>query len=111
PRARADGRDDTQWLQARLDASGGVVSLPKLPGGQCYATRGLWVSHDDTQIVSNGACITALGSGPVRLTSPDRDPIAAAAVFFLNKSHQLDPAPVRVTISGLHVVVPRETGM
>src|SRR5438067_3594825 len=111
PRARADGRDDTAWLQARLDASGGVVSLPKLPGGQCYATRGLWVSHDDTQIVSNGACITALGPGPVRLTSLDGDPVPADAVFFVNKSRQLDPAPVRVTISGLRVVVPRESGM
>src|SRR5438067_1448619 len=86
PRARANGRDDTAWLQARLDASGGVVSLPKLPGGQCYATRGLWVSHDDTQIVSNGACITALGPGPVRLTSQDGDPVAADAVFFGNHS-------------------------
>ena len=108
---RVDGRDDTAWLQARLDEGGGTISLPKLPGGACYATRGLWVSHDDTRIVSNGACITALGAGPVRLTSQDGDPVAADAVFFVNKSRQLDPAPVRVTISGLHVVVPRELGM
>ncbi|HEX6699326.1 MAG TPA: hypothetical protein VF101_01195 [Gaiellaceae bacterium] len=111
PRAHTEGRDDTAWLQARLDAGGGRISLPKLPGGQCYATRGLWVSHDDTQIVSNGACITALGPGPVRLTSQDGDPVAADAVFFVNKSRQLDPAPVHIAISGLRVVVPRETGM
>ena len=111
PRARADGRDDTAWLQARLDASGGVVSLPKLPGGQCYATRGLWVSHDDTQIVSNGACITALGPGPVRLTSQDGDPVPADAVFFVNHSRPLDAPPVRVTIRGLRIVVPRAADM
>src|SRR5207302_852554 len=86
-------------------------SLPKLPGGQCYATRGLWVSHDDTQIVSNGACITALGPGPVRLTSPDGDPIAADAVFFVNHSRPLDATPVRVTIRGLRIVVPRAADM
>src|SRR5438105_10518423 len=42
--ARGDVRDDTAWLQTKLDA-GGNVFLPKLPDGQCYATRGLWVSR------------------------------------------------------------------
>ena len=61
---RADGRarDDTQLLQARLDA-GGEVFLPQLPGGRCYETRGLWVSLDGTSITSDGACIVALGPG------------------------------------------------
>ena len=49
--AAAGGRDDTDWLQARLDA-GGNVFVPKLPNGECYRTRGLWVSHDDTSITS-----------------------------------------------------------
>ena len=31
-------RDDTAWLQARLDAGGGRIFLPKLPNGGCYAT-------------------------------------------------------------------------
>src|SRR5438270_485992 len=74
-------------------------------------TRRSWVSHDDTQIVSNGACITALGPGPVRLTSSDGDPIAADAVFFVNHSRPLDATPVRVTIHGLRVVVPRAADM
>lgn len=42
-------RDDTAWLQAQLDA-GGAVFLHKLPGGECYATRGLWVSRDGTNV-------------------------------------------------------------
>jgi hypothetical protein len=107
--ARSAGRDDTDWLQARLDAGGGKIVLPKLPGGRCYATRGLWVSHDDTQIVSNGACITALGPGPARILSPDGDPVAATAVLFVNRSHQLDPAPARISIRGLRIVVPSGT--
>jgi hypothetical protein len=104
--APAAARDDTPWLQARLDASGGRVFLPKLPGGRCYATQGLWVSHDDTQIVSDGGCITALGPGPVRLRSQDGDPIPSDAVFFINHSSPLLPTPVHVTISGLRIVVP-----
>jgi hypothetical protein len=100
-----DGRDDTAALQAKLDA-GGRISLPKLPNGECYATRGLWVSRDDTTITSNGACITALGPGEVRLTSPDGDPIPANAVFFVNHSAPLEPTPVRVTISGVKIDVP-----
>src|SRR5438105_904551 len=110
-RRRSPGRRRAAPNGPRARHSGGVVSLPKLPGGQCYATRGLWVSHDDTQIVSNGACITALGSGPVRLTSPDGDPIAADAVFFVNHSRPLDATPVRVTIRGLRIVVPRAADM
>jgi|GEM_PF-3312155 len=102
-------RDDTSWLQARLDAGGGRIFLPKLANGACYATRGLWVSHDRTQIVSNGACIRSLGPGPVRLVSPDGDPVASDAVFFVNRSRQFDPTPIHVTIKGLRIVVPAET--
>jgi hypothetical protein len=99
-------RDDTGWLQARLDRGGGTINLPRLPNGGCYATRGLWVSHDDTTITSDGACIVSLGLGPVRLHSVDGDPIAASAVFFVNRSSPKKPAPVRVTISNLRIVVP-----
>jgi parallel beta helix pectate lyase-like protein len=103
-------RDDTASLQARLDA-GGVIFLTALPGGECYATHGLWVSLDGTQIVSDGACIVALGPGPVRLHSPDGDPIAASAVFFVNRSSEANAAPHGVTISGLSLVVPRSASM
>jgi hypothetical protein len=97
--------DDTPWLQARLDRGGGEIFLPKLPNDQCYATRGLWVSHDDTTITSDGACIVSLGLGPVRLHSTDGDPIAADAVFFVNRSDPKRPAPLGVTISNLRIVV------
>ena len=110
PSGAGDGRDDTAVLQAKLDA-GGTLSLPKLPNGECYATRGLWVSRDDTTITSNGACITALGPGEVRLTSADGDPIPANAVFFVNHSAPLDPTPVRVSIRGLTISVPAATNM
>jgi Right handed beta helix region len=106
----APGRDDTATLQAKLDA-GGTLFLPALPNGQCYATRGLWVSFDGTSIVSNGACIVALGSGPVRLHSPDGNPISADAVFFVNRSSDVNAAPHGVTISGLRLVVPRSASM
>src|ERR671932_297205 len=106
----APGRDDTAALQAQLDA-GGTVFLPALPEGQCYATHGLWVSLDSTSIASNGACIVALGPGPVRLHSPDGDPIASDAVFFVNRSSESNAAPHRVTISGLRIVVPRAASM
>src|SRR5205823_4981788 len=99
-------RDDTGWLQARLDARGGTIFLPKLPNGECYAARGLWVSHDDTTISSDGACIVSLGPGAVRLRSVDGDPIASSGVFFVNRSSPQKPAPVRVTISDLRIVVP-----
>jgi Right handed beta helix region len=106
----APGRDDTATLQAQLDA-GGTVFLPALPEGQCYATHGLWVSLDGTSITSDGACVVALGPGPVRLHSPDGDPIAADAVFFVNRSSESNAAPNGVTISGLRIVVPRSASM
>jgi hypothetical protein len=104
----ADGgaRDDTSWLQARLDAGGGTIFLPKLPDGRCYATRGLWVSQDWTTITSDGACIVSLGPGERRLRSTDGDPIAAEAVFFVNRSRPTRPAPIHVTISTVKIVVP-----
>jgi hypothetical protein len=106
PLSTAPVRDDTAWLQARLDTNrGGTIFLPKLPNGACYATRGLWVSRDGTTITSDGACIVSLGLGPVRLHSIDGDPIAASAVFFVNRSTPSKPAPVRVTISNLRIVV------
>ena len=104
--APASTGDDTAWLQSRLDRRGGTVFLPKLPGDACYATRGLWVSHDHTTITSDGACIVALGLGPIRLRSIDGDPIASDAVFFVNRSGPKQPAPVDVTISNLRIVVP-----
>lgn len=110
PGGAGDGRDDTAFLQAKLDA-GGTLNLPKLPNGECYATRGLWVSRDDTTITSNGACIVALGPGEVRLTSPDGDAIAANAVFFVNHSAPLEPTPVRIAISGVKISVPASTAM
>jgi hypothetical protein len=104
-------RDDTAWLQARLDRAGGTIFLPKLPNSDCYATRGLWVSRDGTTITSDGACIVSLGLGPVRLHSIDGDPIAASAVFFVNRSKPTKPAPVHVTISNLRIVVPEGQSM
>ncbi len=111
PPGGSDARDDTAWLQARLDEAGGRVFLPRLPNGECYATRGLWVWHDDTTITSDGACVVALGPGEVRLTSADGDPIPANGVFFVNHSQPLEPTPVRVTISNLRIVVPRAAEM
>jgi hypothetical protein len=104
-------RDDTRGLQARLDQGGGTIFLPRLPNGECYATRGLWVSHDDTTIKSDGACIVSLGLGPVRSRSIDGDPIASSAVFFINRSRMTRPAPIRVTVSNLRIVVPEGQGM
>jgi hypothetical protein len=109
--APASAGDDTAWLQARLDRGGGTIFLPKLPGGRCYATRGLWVSHDHTTITSDGACVVSLGLGPVRLHSGDGDPIGASAVFFVNRSSPKRPAPVDVTISNLSIVVPPGQGL
>jgi Right handed beta helix region len=106
----APGRDDTAALQAQLDA-GGTVFLPRLADGTCYATHGLWVSLDGTKIVSDGACVVALGPGPVRLHSPDGDPIPADAIFFVNRSSESNAAPHGVTISGLRLVVPRSASM
>jgi hypothetical protein len=111
PATSTSPRDDTAWLQARLDRAGGTIFLPKLPNGDCYATRGLWVSHDDATITSDGACIRSLGLGAVRLRSNDGDPIASSAVFFVNRSNKSTPAPVGVTISNLRIVVPDGQGM
>jgi len=111
PAATGSSRDDTAWLQARLDRAGGTIFLPILPNGECYATRGLWVSRDDTTITSDGACIVSLGLGTVRLRSSDGDPIAASAVFFVNRSNAKKPAPIRVSISNLRIVVPDGQGM
>ena len=111
PPSTAQVRDDTAWLQARLDRAAGTIFLPKLPNGDCYATRGLWVSRDGTTITSDGACIVSLGLGPVRLHSIDGDPIAASAVFFVNRSTPSKPAPVHVTISNLRIVVPEGQSM
>jgi Right handed beta helix region len=80
--------------------------LPRLPNGECYATRGLWVSRDDTRIVSDGACIRGLGPGEVRLRSADGDAISAEAIFYLSRSRALAPTPVRITISGLRIEIP-----
>jgi hypothetical protein len=107
----ATARDDTRWLQARLDQRGGTIFLPKLPNDECYATRGLWVSNDNTTITSDGACIVSLGLGPVRSRSIDGDPIASSAVFFINRSRLSRPAPIRVTISNLRIIVPEGQGM
>jgi hypothetical protein len=109
--APASSGDDTAWLQARLDRGGGTIFLPRLPNDACYATRGLWVSHDNTTIDSDGACIVSLGLGPVRLRSTDGDPIASDAVFFVNRSDPRKPAPVNVTISNLRIVVPAGQSM
>jgi hypothetical protein len=111
PATATSPRDDTAWLQARLDRAGGTIFLPKLSNGECYATRGLWVSHDDTTITSDGACIRSLGLGAVRLRSNDGDPIASSAVFFVNRSNKSTPAPVGVTISSLRIIVPDGQGM
>jgi len=107
--AAAAGRDDTAWLQARLDL-GGALHLPKLPNGECYATRGLWVSRDDTTITSDGACIVALGWGVRPGPTPGR-PLRAKSVFLLDHVDLRRPQPVRVSISGLDIRVPAKTRM
>ncbi len=110
PPVGAAVRDDTVALQAKLDA-GGAVFLPKLPGGQCYATRGLWVSRDDTTITSDGACLVALGLGPARLDPGAKRPHFANAVFYVNHSHVRAPVPARISISDLRITVPRTKRM
>ncbi|MFL5946667.1 MAG: right-handed parallel beta-helix repeat-containing protein, partial [Gaiellaceae bacterium] len=72
---------------------------------------GLWVSHDNTTIDSDGACIVSLGLGPVRLHSVDGDPIAASAVFFINRSTPKRSAPVDIEVSNLRIVVPPGQGL
>lgn len=105
PGNAASGRDDTTWLQARLD-TGGKVFLPKLKGGDCYETRGLWVSRSRTRVSSNGACIVYLGPGPTRLSSSDGDPIASNAVFIVNRSTGHSTPPHGIVISDLTLIVP-----
>src|SRR5205085_3099847 len=83
----------------------------KLPNGECYRTRGLWVSRDDTTITSDGACLVALGSGEGRIERADGSLVRANAVFFLDHSEVRKPLPVRVGISGLRITVPRATHM
>lgn len=105
PGPASAGRDDTAWLQARLDG-GGRVTIPKLPGGECYRTRGLWVSRSGTKVASDGACIVYLGPGEQRLTSTDGDPISANAVFVVNRSSTTGRPPDDVGISDLDLIVP-----
>ena len=98
-------RDDTDWLQAKLD-KGGKIFLPKLPSGDCYQTRGLWVSRSGTRIGSSGACIVYLGPGPVRLHSSDGDPMPSNAIFFINRDSKKGMPPRSVVISDLTLLVP-----
>jgi hypothetical protein len=109
PASAAEGDpDDTAFLQAMIDA-GGKVMLPQLPDGDCYRTYGLWVSKNNTTISSNGACIIYLGPGPARLTSSDGDPIAADAIFFVNRSSSAGRLPQRIVISNILLQVPPGT--
>ena len=108
---RPQSRDDTAWLPARLDRAAGTIFLPKLPGSEWSCGAWLWVSREETTITSDGACIVSLGLGPVRLRSTDGDPIAASAVFFVNRSKPTKPAPVHITISNLRIVVPEGQSM
>ncbi|MDX6388599.1 MAG: hypothetical protein QOD85_2401, partial [Gaiellaceae bacterium] len=110
PPAGGGIRDDTVWLQAKLDA-GGEIFLPKLPDGACYATRGLWVSRDDTTITSDGACLLALGPGEGRIPRADGTLVRANAVFFVDHSDVRKPLPVRIAVSGLRISVPAATRM
>src|SRR5262245_7189437 len=105
PGTAAADRDDTAWLQARLDV-GGKVTVPKLPGGECYRTRGLWVNRSGTKIGSNGACIVYLGPGERRLTSNDGDPITANGIFVVNRNWEGGVPPSGVSISDLDLIVP-----
>src|SRR5437763_545950 len=104
--ARAEGvRDDTAVLQAALDHGGSVV-IPKLPGGECYRTRGLWVTHDDTMVTSDGACLVLTGRGEARLKTGTGRPIYATDACFLNRGRLFDPLPARIRISGVRIAVP-----
>ena len=101
----SSGGDITASLQAELDR-GGRIFLPRLPGGRCYRTRGLWVSRTGTELRSDGACLEAVGPGPVRVRSPDGDPVAASAVLFVSRTSG-GRRPLLVRLSGLRIVVPR----
>ncbi|MFL6030985.1 MAG: right-handed parallel beta-helix repeat-containing protein, partial [Gaiellaceae bacterium] len=107
---RAATRDDTDMLQAKLDG-GGAIFLSKLPDGRCYATRGLWLSRDDTRITSDGACIVALGLGRAQVDPRAKKPHYANAVFDISHSDVRKPVPARVSISGLRIVVPKAKRM
>jgi hypothetical protein len=107
PAGSAPG-DATAALQAQLD-HGGRIFLPRLPDGRCYRTRGLWVTRSGTELRSNGACLEALGPGPVRLRSPDGDPVSASAVLFVSRAAG-GRRPVLVRLRGLRIVVPRAAG-
>ena len=100
-------RDATAALQAALDR-GGRIFLPRLPDGKCYRTRGLWVSRSGTELTSNGACLEAIRPGPVRLQSPDGDPITSSAVLFISRAAG-GLRPLLVKISDLRIVVPRQS--
>jgi hypothetical protein len=93
------------WLQRRLDERGGRIFLPRLSGGRCYRSHGLWVSRSDTTIVSNGACLDLERAGAVRLRSADGDPIAASAAFFISRSRPDARPPAHITIAGLRIHV------
>jgi hypothetical protein len=92
--------DATAFLQQELDR-GGRIALPPLPGGQCYRTRGLWVTRPGTQLISSGACLEVTGPGPVRLRSPDGDPIPAAAGLYVTRTFG-------IRLRGLRLVVAKE---
>lgn len=105
-RPREATHDLSGWLQRRLDRHGGFIFLPRLGGGRCYQTRGLWVSRSGTTIASDGACLTVTGPGVVRLRSADGDPIGASAAFFVSRSSPSARSPEHVTIRGLRIHVP-----
>ena len=104
------GQDDTAWLQAELDA-GGAITLPALADGRCYRVRGLWLTRSHTSLVSDGACLEALGPGPVRRRSGDGDPVPATAVLFVNREGGQPAPPSAVLLRGLRLVVPAGLGM
>jgi hypothetical protein len=104
------GLDATAWLQERLDQGGEIVLPPREDRG-CYRSRGLWVTHSDTSISSNGACIVATGRGPVRFHGEDGEPIAATALFYFSRPAVGAAAPEHLAISGLRLVVPRRANM
>lgn len=90
--------DATQFLQRELDR-GGRLLLPRLAGDRCYQTRGLWIMRPGTRLESNGACLEVTGPGPVRLRSPDGDPIAANAALYVTRTFG-------IRISNLRLIVP-----
>ena len=102
--------DDTARLQAEVDR-GGTVTLRAQPDGRCYRVRGLWIVHSGTSLVFDGACLEALGPGPVRRRSGDGDPVAANAVLFVNREQAMPRPPSDVVIRGVRIVVPEGVGM